>query len=162
MMKTRIRYFLLALTIVLISLKLFPALDVYALKSLNKLFFDERAFAVITDIGNAFFITAFVIPALIAYSNFNSKINAVSASILVIPSLVFGLFIQLVKNIVNAPRPAGVGDININFLEPVFQSNSFPSGHAASIFIVCLIWLNVALTKTKGFQSPAKGKDRRK
>ena len=152
MMKTRTRNFLLALTIVLISLKLFPALDLYALKFLNKLFFDERTFAVITDMGNAFFITAFIIPALIGYSNFNSKINSVSASILVIPSLVFGLFIQLVKNLVNAPRPAGVGDININFLEPVFQSNSFPSGHTASIFIVCLIWLKVALTKTRGYQ----------
>lgn len=151
-MKTRTRNFLLALTIALISLKLFPALDLYALKSLNKLFFDERTFAVITDMGNAFFITAFIIPTLIVYSNFNSKINSVSASILVIPSLVFGLFIQLVKNLVNAPRPAGVGDININFLDPVFQSNSFPSGHTASIFIVCLIWLKVALTNTKGFQ----------
>jgi membrane-associated phospholipid phosphatase len=152
MMKTRIRNFLLALTIALISLKLFPALDLYALKSLNKLFFDEQTYAVITDMGNAFFITAFIIPALIVYSNFNSKINSVSASILVIPSLVFGLFIQLVKNLVNVPRPAGVGDININFLEPVFQSNSFPSGHTASIFIVCLIWLKVALTKTRGYQ----------
>ena len=152
MMKARIRNFFLALTIVLISLKLFPTLDLYVLKSLNKLFFDERIFAVITDMGNAFFITAFIIPALIVYSNFNSKINSVSASILVIPSLVFGLFIQLVKNLVNAPRPAGVGDININFLEPVFQSNSFPSGHTASIFIVCLIWLKVALTKTRGYQ----------
>lgn len=151
-MKTRIRNFLLALTIALILLKLFPSLDLYALKSLNKLFFDEQTYAVITDMGNAFFITAFIIPALIVYSNFNSKINSVSASILVIPSLVFGLFIQLVKNIVNAPRPAGVGDININFLEPVFQSNSFPSGHTASIFIVCLIWLKVAFTNTKGFQ----------
>ena len=119
-MKTRTRNFLLALTIALISLKLFPALDLYALKSLNKLFFDERTFAVITDMGNTFFITAFIIPALIVYSNFNSKINSVSASILVIPSLVFGLFIQLVKNLVNAPRPAGVGDININFLDPKF------------------------------------------
>ena len=152
MMKTRIRYFLLALTIALVSLKLFPALDLYALKSLNKLFFDERTFAVITDMGNAFFITAFIIPALISYSNFNSKINSVSASILVIPSLAFGLFIQLVKSLVNAPRPAGVSDININFLEPVFQSNSFPSGHTASIFIVCLIWLKVALTNTRGYQ----------
>ena len=152
MMKTRTRYFFLALTIALISLKLFPTLDLFALKFLNKLFFDERTFAVITDVGNAFFITAFIIPALIVYSNFNSKINSVSASILVIPSLVFGLFIQLVKNLVNAPRPAGVGDININFLEPVFQSNSFPSGHTASIFIVCLIWLKVALTNTKGYQ----------
>ena len=152
MIKTRIRNFLLALTIALISLKLFPSLDLYALKSLNKLFFDEQTYAVITDMGNAFFITAFIIPALVVYSNFNSKINSVSASILVIPSLVFGLFIQLVKNIVNAPRPAGVGDININFLEPIFQSNSFPSGHTASIFIVCLIWLKVALTNTKGFQ----------
>jgi membrane-associated phospholipid phosphatase len=152
MMKTRIRNFLLALTIALISLKLFPALDLYALKSLNKLFFDEQTYAVITDMGNAFFITAFIIPALIVYSNFNSKINSVSASILVIPSLVFGLFIQLVKNLVNAPRPSGVGDININFLEPVFQSNSFPSGHTASIFIVCLIWLKVALTNTRGYQ----------
>jgi len=152
MMKTRTRNFLLALTIVLMSLKLFPALDLYALKFLNKLFFDERTFAVITDMGNAFFITAFIIPALIGYSNFNSKINSVSASILVIPSLVFGLFIQLVKNLVNAQRPAGVGDININFLEPVFQSNSFPSGHTASIFIVCLIWLKVALTNTRGYQ----------
>ena len=151
-MKTRTRNFLLALTIVLISLKLFPALDLYTLKSLNKLFFDERTFAVITDMGNAFFITAFIIPALIVYSNFNSKINSVSASILVIPSLVFGLFIQLVKNLVNAPRPAGVRDININFLDPVFQSNSFPSGHTASIFIVCLIWLKVALTNTRGHQ----------
>ena len=151
MMKTRIRNFLLALTIALISLKLFPALDLYALKSLNKLFFDEQTYAVITDMGNAFFITAFIIPALIVYSNFNSKINSVSASILVIPSLVFGLFIQLVKSLVNAPRPAGIGDININFLEPVFQSNSFPSGHTASIFIVCLIWLKVALTNTKGY-----------
>lgn len=152
MMKTRIRNFLLALTIALILLKLFPSLDLYALKSLNKLFFDEQTYAVITDMGNAFFITAFIIPALIVYSNFNSKINSVSASILVIPSLVFGLFIQLVKNLVNVPRPAGVGDININFLEPVFQSNSFPSGHTASIFIVCLIWLKVALTKTRGYQ----------
>ena len=152
MMKIRPRYFLVVLTIALISLKLFPALDLYALKSLNKLFFDERTFAVITDIGNAFFITAFIIPALIVYSNLNSKINSVSASILVIPSLVFGLFIQLVKNLVNAPRPAGVGDININFLEPIFQSNSFPSGHTASIFIVCLIWLKVALTNTRGYQ----------
>ena len=152
MMKIRTRFFLLALTIALVLLKLFPALDLYALKSLNKLFFDERTFAVITDIGNAFFITAFIIPALIFYSNFNSKINAVSASILVIPSLVFGLFIQLVKNLVNAPRPAGVSDININFLEPVFQSNSFPSGHTASIFIVCLIWLKAALKNTKGYQ----------
>ena len=151
-MKTRIRNFLLALTIALISLKLFPSLDLYALKSLNKLFFDEQTYAVITDMGNAFFITAFIIPALVVYSNFNSKINSVSASILVIPSLVFGLFIQLVKNLVNAPRPAGVSDININFLDPVFQSNSFPSGHTASIFIVCLIWLKVALTNTKGFQ----------
>ena len=152
MMKTRTRYFLLALATVLLSLKLFPTLDLYALKSLNKLFFDERTFAVITDMGNAFFITAFIIPVLIIYSNLNSKINAVSVSILVIPSLVFGLLIQLVKNLVNAPRPAGVGEININFLEPVFQSNSFPSGHTASIFIVCLIWLKVALTNTKGFQ----------
>ena len=151
-MKVRTRYFLLVLIIALISLKLFPALDLYALKSLNKLFFDERTFAVITDIGNAFFITAFIIPALIVYSNFNSKINAVSASILVIPSVVFGLFIQIVKNLVNAPRPGGVGEINIYFLEPVFQSNSFPSGHAASIFIVCLIWLKVALKNTKGYQ----------
>lgn len=152
MMKARIRNFLLALTIALISLKLFPSLDLYALKSLNKLFFDEQTYAVITDMGNAFFITAFIIPALIVYSNFNSKINSVSASILVIPSLVFGLFIQLVKNLVNAPRPAGVRDINIDFLDPVFQSNSFPSGHTASIFVVCLIWLKVALTNTKGFQ----------
>ena len=152
MMKTRTRYFFLAIAIALISLKLFPTLDLFALKFLNKLFFDERTFAVITDVGNAFFITAFIIPALIVYSNFNSKINSVSASILVIPSLVFGLFIQLVKNLVNAPRPSGVGDININFLEPVFQSNSFPSGHTASIFIVCLIWLKVALTNTRGYQ----------
>jgi len=152
MMKTRTRYFFLAIAIALISLKLFPTLDLFALKFLNKLFFDERTFAVITDVGNAFFITAFIIPALIVYSNFNSKINSVSASILVIPSLVFGLFIQLVKNLVNAPRPSGVGDIDINFLEPVFQSNSFPSGHTASIFIVCLIWLKVALTNTRGYQ----------
>jgi len=151
-MKTRTRYFLLALTVALVSLKLFPSLDIHALKFLNKLFYDEQTFAVITDIGNAFFITAFIIPALIIYSNFNSKIKAVSASILVIPSLVFGLFIQLVKNLVNASRPAGVDEIDINFLEPVFQSNSFPSGHAASIFITCLIWLKVALKNTKGYQ----------
>ena len=55
MMKIRPRYFLVVLTIALISLKLFPALDLYALKSLNNLFFDERTFAVITDIECIFY-----------------------------------------------------------------------------------------------------------
>ena len=133
--------------IVSIFLKLFQSLDVEILYFFNSLLFSEFFLSHITELGNAFFIFAFLIPFLCILSLVIKKINYVSPSTIIFPGLVLGLFVQLVKNILNFPRPGGIEGINIQFAEPVFQSLSFPSGHAASIFFVGFWWMRLAFAR---------------
>lgn len=148
-MFSKTNFIMLLLAAIIMYLKFNPSIEVMIVQLLNNLFFDNQILAFVTEIGNAFFITAFLIPALVIYSRIDPGINDVPISMMVVPSLIFGLFIQSIKNIFNLPRPGGVEDINIDFLDPVFQSGAFPSGHAASIFIIIFIWLNIALKDTK-------------
>jgi|TARA_E500000081_G_C6066938_1_gene321119 membrane-associated phospholipid phosphatase len=44
-------------------------------------------------------------------------------------------------------RPGFYEFENIEYLEPVFKYGSFPSGHAATIFVIIFIWLGLAIKK---------------
>jgi len=75
---------------------------------------------------------------LIIYSK--NKNYAVKTTFLI---LIISVFIQLLKEFFNFPRPLGIYSVNdIQHIGNILTSRSFPSGHAATIFTL-LLSLNV-------------------
>ena len=134
--------FLLGISILL---KFFQNIDIQILYLFNYLFVSDSLLSIVTEMGNSFFIISFLVP-LFSYLSFAiKKLNYVAPSTLIIPGALFGLIIQAIKNVLNFPRPGGIEGIDINFLNPVYQSLSYPSGHAASILFFGIWWSRLAM-----------------
>ena len=122
-----------------ILLKFFQNIDIQILYLFNYLFVSDSLLSIITEMGNSFFIISFLVP-LFSYLSFAiKKLNYVAPSTLIIPGALFG-FDYLPFFAV----PLFVG-IDINFLNPVYQSLSYPSGHAASILFFGIWWSRLAM-----------------
>ncbi len=137
--------FLLALT-----LKLFPAFDLFLLKFLNSFLFNENFFSYFTELGNGWFTVALIIPTLSFISFRSKKMTFVPIQALIISGIYIGIIVQILKEeIFHFTRPALDMIEGINYLEPIFRYAGFPSGHASTIFGVMLIWLHLALQENK-------------
>ena len=139
-------YYLGAILLALsLLLKFFQNLDLQILYILNNLYFSDFALSFLTEMGNSFFIISFLTPLLSYLSYSIKKLNYVSPAVLIIPGILFGVIIQIIKNVFNFSRPGAVEGIDINILDPIFQSLSYPSGHAASILFFGFWWTQLAL-----------------
>ena len=131
-----------------LALKLFTDLESKIVIFFNQFFFDSTFFSLLTEMGNGFFATAILVPCLSLLSS-KLKINYVPVQLMIIPALCIGLDVQFLKYIFSFERPASILTDEIIFLEPIFIAGSFPSGHAATILSVILIWLSFALKDLK-------------
>ncbi len=128
-----------------LSLKFFPDFDLVLLKFFNNFLFNENFFIYFTEFGNGWFAVALVIPTLSFVSYQSKEMLYVPMQALIISGIYIGLIIQIMKEeIFNFTRPALEAIEGINYLEPIFRYAAFPSGHAATIFGVILIWLHLA------------------
>jgi len=61
---------------------------------------------------------------------------------LIIAMLISGIGSQILKQLVEVARPAGVlSPSEFILIGPKFQHHSFPSGHSATIFSLCGVWI---------------------
>ena len=125
-------------------LKIFQDLESKIVIFFNQFIFDLNFFSFLTEIGNGFFATALLVPSLSLLSS-KLKINYVPVQLMIVPALCIGLDVQFLKYILSFERPASIFTDEIIFLEPIFIAGSFPSGHAATVLSVILIWLSFAL-----------------
>ena len=127
-----------------ILLKLYEDFEVFVVVHLNELLFNELLFRYITEIGNAVFLIAIVVPVLSLLSYSSNHFKYVPLRIFLIPGIFLGMFVQLIKEVLNFPRPATnerlLSDESIIFLEPIFFQGAYPSGHTASIFFVFYVF----------------------
>ena len=136
-------FFALALLV-----KSVPALDIWLLKALNSLMFSEVFFSYFTELGNGLICLAIVIPAL-SFLSFKTELNNVKVQTLVMVGLLVGLVVKVLKELASfSLRPGFYKYEDVNYLEPIFSYNSFPSGHAATILGISLVWISQA-TKNK-------------
>ena len=133
-------------------LKIFTDLESKIVIFFNQFLFDLTFFSFLTEIGNGFFATAILVPCLSLLSS-KLKINYVPVQLMIVPALCIGLDVQFLKYILSFERPASILTDEIIFLEPIFISGSFPSGHAATVLSVILIWLSFALNDLKSKES---------
>ncbi len=147
---SKLHIFILGIIIFCSSLvlKLFTDLESKIVIFFNQFLFDLTLFSFLTEIGNGFFATAILVPCLTILSS-QLKINYVPVQLLIIPALCIGLDVQFLKYILSFERPASILADQIIFLEPIFIAGSFPSGHAATVLSVILIWLSFALKDLK-------------
>ena len=147
---SKLHIFILGIIIFCSSLvlKLFTDLESKIVIFFNQFLFDLTFFSFLTEIGNGFFATAILVPCLTILSS-QLKINYVPVQLLIIPALCIGLDVQFLKYILSFERPASILADQIIFLEPIFIAGSFPSGHAATVLSVILIWLSFALKDLK-------------
>ena len=147
---SKLHIFILGIIIFCFSLvlKLFTDLESKIVIFFNQFLFDLTLFSFLTEIGNGFFATAILVPCLTILSS-QLKINYVPVQLLIIPALCIGLDVQFLKYILSFERPASILADQIIFLEPIFIAGSFPSGHAATVLSVILIWLSFALKDLK-------------
>ena len=129
-------------------LKIFQDLESKIVIFFNQFLFDLNFFSFLTEIGNGFFATALLVPSLSLLSS-KLKINYVPVQLMIVPALCIGLDVQFLKYILSFERPASILADQIIFLEPIFIAGSFPSGHAATVLSVILIWLSFALKDLK-------------
>ena len=132
-------FFALALLV-----KSVPAIDVVSLKILNSLMFNEIFFSYFTEIGNGLICLALIIPML-SFLSFKSNLNNVKVQTLVMAGLVVGIIVKTLKELASfSVRPGFYKFEDINYLEPIFSYSSFPSGHAATILGISLVWISLA------------------
>ena len=126
------------------SLKFLPSFDIAALKFFNSFLFNSTFFTYFTEFGNGWFVVALVIP-LLSFISFTSKtMMHVPMQALILSGIYIGLIVQILKEeIFPFTRPALEVIEGINYVEPIFRYATFPSGHAATIFGVILIWLHL-------------------
>ena len=131
-----------------LSLHYFPDCNYVLLHFFNSNFYNPDFFKYFTEIGNGFIAAAFVIPILSLISDKYKAFNFVPLSALIFPTIYMGLINSFLKKEFFAfERPGFYEFENIEYLEPVFKYDSFPSGHAATIFIIVFIWLSLAVKK---------------
>lgn len=132
-------FFALALLV-----KSVPAIDMVSLKILNSLMFNEIFFSYFTEIGNGLICLALIIP-LLSFLSFKSNLNNVKVQTLVMAGLVVGIIVKTLKELASfSVRPGFYKFEDINYLEPIFSYSSFPSGHAATILGISLVWISLA------------------
>ena len=132
-------FFALALLV-----KSVPDIDVVSLKILNTLMFNEVFFSYFTELGNGLICLAIIIPVLSLLS-FKTKLNNVKIQTLVIVGLLIGLIVKTLKELASfSVRPGFYKFEDIDYLEPIFSYSSFPSGHAATILGISLVWISLA------------------
>ena len=129
-------------------LKVFQDLESKIVIFFNQFLFDLNFFSFLTEIGNGFFATALLVPFLSLLSS-KLKTNYVPVQLMIVPALCIGLDVQFLKYILSFERPASIFTDEIIFLEPIFIAGRFPSGHAATVLSVILIWLSFALNDLK-------------
>ena len=131
-----------------LSLHFLPNYDYLLLHFFNSKFYNPDFFKYFTEVGNGFIAAAFVIPLLSFISKRSKAFNFVPLSALIFPTIYMGLLNSFLKKEFFAfERPGFYEFENIKYLEPVFKYDSFPSGHAATIFVIVLIWLGLAVKK---------------
>ena len=132
-------FFALALLV-----KSVPDIDVVSLKILNTLMFNEVFFSYFTELGNGLICLAIIIPVLSLLS-FKTKLNNVKIQTLVMVGLLIGLIVKILKELASfSVRPGFYKFEDIDYLEPIFSYSSFPSGHAATILGISLVWISLA------------------
>ena len=132
-------FFALALLV-----KSVPDIDVVSLKILNTLMFNEVFFSYFTELGNGLICLAIIIPVLSLLS-FKTKLNNVKIQTLVTVGLLIGLIVKTLKELASfSVRPGFYKFEDIDYLEPIFSYSSFPSGHAATILGISLVWISLA------------------
>ena len=125
-----------------------PDYDYLLLHFFNSKFYNPDFFKYFTEIGNGFIAAGFVIPLLCLISDKFKAFNFVPLSALIFPTIYMGLINSFLKKEFFAfERPGFYEFKNIEYLEPVFKYDSFPSGHAATIFVIVFIWLGLAVKK---------------
>ena len=125
-----------------------PAIDIWSLKALNALMFSEVFFSYFTELGNGLICLAIIIPAL-SFLSFKTELNNVKVQTLVMVGLLVGLVVKALKELASfSLRPGFYNYEDVNYLEPIFSYNSFPSGHAATILGISLVWISQT-TKNK-------------
>ena len=132
-------FFALALLV-----KSVPGIDVVSLQILNTLMFNEVFFSYFTELGNGLICLAIIIPVLSLLS-FKTKLNNVKIQTLVMVGLLIGLIVKTLKELASfSVRPGFYKFEDIDYLEPIFSYSSFPSGHAATILGISLVWISLA------------------
>ena len=132
-------FFALALLV-----KSVPDIDVVSLQILNTLMFNEVFFSYFTELGNGLICLAIIIPVLSLLS-FKTKLNNVKIQTLVMVGLLIGLIVKTLKELASfSVRPGFYKFEEIDYLEPIFSYSSFPSGHAATILGISLVWISLA------------------
>ena len=135
-------FFALALLV-----KSVPAVDIGSLKILNSLMFNEIFFSYFTELGNGLICLAILIPLLSLISH-KTNLNNVKVQTLVMVGIGVGLIVKTLKELASfSVRPGYYKFEDINYLEPIFSYNSFPSGHAATILSISLAWISLATKK---------------
>ena len=135
-------FFALALLV-----KSVPAIDIGSLKILNSLMFNEIFFSYFTELGNGLICLAILIPFL-SFISHKTNLNNVKVQTLVMVGIGVGLIVKTLKELASfSVRPGYYKFEDINYLEPIFSYNSFPSGHAATILSISLAWISLATKK---------------
>lgn len=135
-------FFALALLV-----KSVPAVDIGSLKILNSLMFNEIFFSYFTELGNGLICLAILIPLLSLISH-KTNLNNVKVQTLVMVGTGVGFIVKFLKELASfSVRPGYYKFEDINYLEPIFSYNSFPSGHAATILSISLAWISLATKK---------------
>lgn len=135
-------FFALALLV-----KSVPAIDIGSLKILNSLMFNEIFFSYFTELGNGLICLAILIPLLSLISH-KTNLNNVKVQTLVMVGTGVGFIVKVLKELASfSVRPGYYKFEDINYLEPIFSYNSFPSGHAATILSISLAWISLATKK---------------
>ena len=135
-------FFALALLV-----KSVPAVDIGSLKILNSLMFNETFFSYFTELGNGLICLSILIPLLSLISH-KTNLNNVKVQTLVMVGIGVGLIVKTLKELASfSVRPGYYKFEDINYLEPIFSYNSFPSGHAATILSISLAWISLATKK---------------
>ena len=135
-------FFALALLV-----KSVPAIDIGSLKILNSLMFNEIFFSYFTELGNGLVCLAIVIP-LLSLISYKTNLNNVKVQTLVMVGTGVGFIVKFLKELASfSVRPGYYKFEDINYLEPIFSYNSFPSGHAATILSISLAWISLAVKK---------------
>jgi membrane-associated phospholipid phosphatase/putative flippase GtrA len=92
----------------------------------------DSVWAMLSTLGGATYMCALALPWLLR------RPRHIATLLLLL--VVFGIGINLFKDIVNTPRPSWVLEAgSFQLLGPNYQHFSFPSGHAASAFAIALL-----------------------
>ena len=135
-------FFALALLV-----KSVPAIDIGSLKILNSLMFNEIFFSYFTELGNGLICLAILIP-LLSFISHKTNLNNVKVQTLVMVGIGVGMIVKTLKELASfSVRPGYYKFEDINYLEPIFSYNSFPSGHAATILSISLAWISLSTKK---------------